>query len=259
MLVAPPHGVVDVAIQRASDVTGIDFSFLLGTAGRESGYNPKARAPTSSAAGLFQFVDQTWLATLKRHGARYGYARYAALIEKGPDGRYRTRDEAGRTAVMALRLDPRAASLMAGEMAGDHASLLHEALGRAPSAGELYAAHFLGPQGAARMIALARTRPDAAAAAQFPDAARANPTIFRCEGRPSTVAELYSRLTGRPEPIARTNAGPDAFLHYAAARQAERARLQHAVIEAALQRRKPTPKILTSAPTAGSSPTSKAI
>jgi soluble lytic murein transglycosylase-like protein len=119
MIAAPPHGVVNVAIQRASDMTGIDFSFLLGTASRESGYNPRARAQTSSAAGLFQFVDQTWLATLKRHGARYGYARYAALIEQGPDGRYRAKDTAAREVVMSLRLDPRAASLMAGEMAAD--------------------------------------------------------------------------------------------------------------------------------------------
>ena len=29
------------------------------------------------------FFDQTWLATLKKHGSKYGYARYADLIIKG--------------------------------------------------------------------------------------------------------------------------------------------------------------------------------
>src|SRR5271168_3894041 len=82
------RGVVQAAIQRASQATGVDFSFLMGAAKRESGYNPAAKAPTSSAAGLFQFVEQTWLATLKQHGAKYGYARYADLIQQGPDGRY---------------------------------------------------------------------------------------------------------------------------------------------------------------------------
>ena len=88
MTVQAIRGVVEAAIERASQATGVDFSFLLGTARRESGYNPGARAHTSSAAGLFQFVDQTWLATLKRHGAKYGYARYADLIGQGADGRY---------------------------------------------------------------------------------------------------------------------------------------------------------------------------
>ena len=238
MIAAPPHGVVNVAIQRASDMTGIDFSFLLGTASRESGYNPRVRAQTSSAAGLFQFVDQTWLATLKRHGSRYGYARYATLIEQGPDGRYRAKDAAAREVVMSLRLDPRAASLMAGEMAADHALYLRARVGRAPTGGELYAAHFLGPDGAARMFALARTRPGAGAATLFPDAARANPTIFRRDGQPLTVAELYGRLTGRPETSSPLQSGDAAFLHYAAARRTERAHLQRTVFETALQRRR---------------------
>ncbi len=82
MTVQAIRGVVEAAIQRASDATGVDFRFLLGAAKRESGYNPNARAHSSSAAGLFQFVDQTWLATLKRHGAKYGYANYADLISQ---------------------------------------------------------------------------------------------------------------------------------------------------------------------------------
>jgi hypothetical protein len=236
MVVAPPHGVVSVAIERASDMTGIDFGFLLGTAGRESGYNPKAQAPTSSAAGLFQFVDQTWLATVKRHGSRYGYARYVALIEQGPDGRFRAKDAQARAAVMSLRLDPRAACLMAGEMAADHAAYLHQNMGRAPSVGELYAAHFLGPEGAARLIALLRITPQAPAAPLFPDAARANPTIFSHDGQPVTVAQLYAQLTGRPGVRLSPTSGAEAFVRYAAARQAERAHLQHEIIQAAVQR-----------------------
>ena len=76
------RGMVEAAIQRASKATGVDFSFLMKTAGRESGMNPRAQAGSSSAAGLFQFVDQTWLQTLKQHGAKHGYARYADLITR---------------------------------------------------------------------------------------------------------------------------------------------------------------------------------
>src|SRR5687768_12912854 len=127
------RGVVEAAIQRASHATGVDFTFLMKTAGRESGLNPKAKAPTSSAAGLFQFVEQTWLATLKQHGAKYGYGRYAALIEKGADGRYRVPGDEARQTVMDLRLDPHAASLMAGELTSDHAAYLKGRTGRMPT------------------------------------------------------------------------------------------------------------------------------
>src|ERR1700748_963728 len=89
------RGVVEAAIQRASQTTGVDFSFLMKTAGRESGMNPSAKAGKSSAAGLFQFVEQTWLSTLKTHGSKYGYARYADLIQKSPDGRFHVADGEG--------------------------------------------------------------------------------------------------------------------------------------------------------------------
>src|SRR3569623_1383332 len=146
------RGVVEAAIERASKATGGDFSFLMKTAGRESGMNPAAKAGSSSAAGLFQFVEQTWLSTLKQHGSKYGYARYAELINKGSDGRFHVSGAEARQAVMDLRLDPHAASLMAGELTSDSAAYLQGRTGRAPTAGELYAAHFLGPPGSARLI-----------------------------------------------------------------------------------------------------------
>jgi hypothetical protein len=195
MAVDSIRGVVESAIQRASEATGVDFSFLLGTAKRESGLRPGAKAPTSSAAGLFQFVEQTWLSTLKRHGAKYGYARYADLIVQGSDGRYRVNGDEARSTVMNLRYDPRAASLMAGELTSDHADYLQGRIGRAATAGELYAAHFLGPKGSARLIEAASTSPGANAASLFPDAAASNRSLFYKAGRPVTVAELYGNLT----------------------------------------------------------------
>src|SRR6478752_800456 len=174
MAVQGIRAIVEQAIDRAAKATGVDFGFLMKTAGRESSLNPKAKAPSSSAAGLFQFVEQTWLSTLKQHGAKYGYARYAHLIQQGSDGRYHVAGPEARRAVMDLRLDPHAASLMAGELTSDHASYLRGRVGRSPTAGELYVAHFLGPQGSARLIEAVGNSPGASAAAMFPDAAEAN-------------------------------------------------------------------------------------
>lgn len=187
---------VEGAIRRAADATGVDFSFLMRTAARESAFNPGARASSSSAAGLFQFIEQTWLATLHRHGARHGYGAAAASIEAGPDGRYRVRDPAMRRSVLDLRLDPRAASAMAAELTASNAAYLRGRIGRDPTGGELYVAHFLGPAGAAGLIEAAANRPGAAAASLFPEAAAANRSIFNRDGRPATVAEVYANLTG---------------------------------------------------------------
>ena len=185
---------VEGAIRHASRATGVDFDFLIKTAQRESAMNPDARARTSSAAGLFQFIEQTWLATLKRHGAQHGYSRYADLITQGADGRYRVAGQAARGAVLDLRFDPRAASLMAAELAAGNAAYLRGRTGREPSAGDLYAAHFLGPAGSARLMEAVQSRPGSSAVALFPDAARANRSIFYRQGRPATVSEVYANL-----------------------------------------------------------------
>ncbi|HSV04827.1 MAG TPA: transglycosylase SLT domain-containing protein [Phenylobacterium sp.] len=242
------RGVVEAAIARASKATGVDFSFLMRTAGRESGMNPAAKSAASSAAGLFQFVEQTWLSTLKQHGAKYGYARYAELISKGADGRYHVNGGEARKAVMDLRLDPHAASLMAGELASDHAAYLRGRVGRAPTAGELYAAHFLGPQGSAKLIEAAQATPAASAAHLFPDAARANKAIFFRDGRPMSVAQVYEALTRaagpgeaiEPEAAPSEDAG---FLQYASARREDRLHAQDALVAMILRGSQPADEV----------------
>ena len=237
MTVQSIRGVVEAAIQRASAATGVDFGFLLGTAKRESGYNPNAKAHTSSAAGLFQFVDQTWLATLKRHGAKYGYARYADLITQGGDGRFYVNGPDARKAVMELKLDPHAASLMAGELTSDHASYLRGRVGRDPTAGELYAAHVLGPQGSARLIEARQSAPASSAANLFPDAAAANRGIFYHSGRAATVSEVYDNLTrgAGHDPMSAPSPDNAGFIEYASARRLERIEEQKALVDLVLR------------------------
>jgi hypothetical protein len=224
-------GVIEQAIQRAARATGIDFGFLMRTARRESGYNAGAKAGSSTAAGLFQFVEQTWMATLKRHGAAHGYARYAALISEGGDGKFSIpQGSEARKAVMDLRFDPHAAAVMAGELAADHAAYLRGRVGREPTGGELYAAHFLGPQGSARLIQAFKSSPNTPAANLFPDAAGANHNVFYRNGRPLTVAEVYTDLSqtggGVTAVKAAADPGQPAFVAYAGAARTERLREQ---------------------------------
>jgi Transglycosylase SLT domain len=240
MSVQSIRGVVEAAIQRASSATGVDFGYLMGAAKRESGYNPNAKAKTSSATGLFQFVEQTWLSTLKQHGAKYGYARYADLIQKGPSGHFYVAGPEARATVMDLRLDPHASALMAGELAADHAAYLRGRVGREPTAGELYVAHVLGPQGSAKLIDAVRISPTASAAALFPDAAGSNRNIFYRSGRAATVSEVYANLTAGPGATPATIAPPattpdQGFIQYASARREERLQQQQEMVDLILR------------------------
>ena len=208
----PSSGGVEAAIRRASSTTGVDFDFLMKTARRESAMNPSARAPTSSASGLFQFIEQTWLATVKQHGAKHGYGQYADLIQRGDDGRWRVRGSA-RNVVLDLRFDPQAASTMAAELTASNAAYLRGRTGREPGAGDLYAAHFLGPAGAAKLMEAMQTRPGSSAASLFPEAASANRSIFYRDGRFATVAEVHANLqrtAGEGAPAAGVGAAPSA-------------------------------------------------
>jgi len=189
----PSAGGVEAAIRRASNAVGVDYDFLIKTARRESAMNPSAKAPTSSAAGLFQFIEQTWLGTVKQHGAQHGYGQYADLIQRGSDGRWRV-DGSARNVVLDLRFDPQAASTMAAELTASNAAYLRGRTGKEPGAGDLYAAHFLGPAGAAGLMQAMDRNPGASAVAMFPDAARANRSIFYRNGRAATVAEVHANL-----------------------------------------------------------------
>jgi hypothetical protein len=187
-------------IRQAARVTGASFEYLLATAQVESRLNPNAKAPTSSARGLYQFIEQTWLETMKRAGATYGYGHYADAITRTASGRYVVEDPALKSEILRLRSDPAANALMAGAFTNRNAEILTARLGRAPTDGELYMAHFLGPSGAARLITLAGSNPDASAARFYPSAARANRSIFfDRQGAARTAAEVTGVLVGRYE------------------------------------------------------------
>jgi hypothetical protein len=196
---------VSGAIKHAARLTGTNFQYLLATAQVESRFNPDAGAATSSARGLFQFIEQTWLATLKEQGPALGYGRYAEAIGRAGNGQYVVTEPRLTQQIMKLRSDPTANAVMAGAYTRANTGKLAAWLGRKPSERELYLAHFFGAHGAAKLIGLADARPGTRAAEVFPSAARANPTIFYAQGRARSAAEVYRLLVGRYD-VARNGA-----------------------------------------------------
>src|SRR3981189_1884735 len=196
--VEPSRARIAGAIKQAANTTGTSFEYLLATAKMESNFNPKASASPSSARGLYQFIDQTWLGTVKEAGAQLGYGKYADAITRSPSGSYSVSDPAARNAIMKLRDDPEAASSMAAVLTQSNSFKLTGKIGRRPTDAELYMAHFMGVGGAGKLISNAEDNPNASGARLFPNAAAANRPIFYDKaGRARSVSEVYSVLTSR--------------------------------------------------------------
>jgi hypothetical protein len=189
---------VVAALKHAAAATGSDFNYLLGTAMRESSLRANAQSATSSATGLFQFIDQTWLGLVKQHGAQHGLHHEAKAITQDGNGRFRA-EASVKQSILALRKDPQISALMAGEYAKSTQGQLKASLGRDVCGGELYAAHFLGPDAACKLIRMAEKNPQASAAAAFPQAAGANKHVFyRADGSAKSVREVYDWAMRQP-------------------------------------------------------------
>jgi len=196
-------------LNNAGDKSDVDFNYLLQTAQRESALNPTAKAPSSSAVGLFQFLDSTWLQVMKEEGPRLGYQHYADAITQDKDGDYVIKDKKLRAEVLKLREDPQVAADMAAAFTRSNGAYLQGKFGRMPSPGELYIAHFLGPQGAEKMFNAGLDNPDQIAARLFPKQAKANPQIFYADGHARTVREVYKALVAKHDGIVAADVTPD--------------------------------------------------
>ncbi|MDP3869932.1 transglycosylase SLT domain-containing protein [Phenylobacterium sp.] len=160
------------SISEASRLTGESEQLMAKIAGRESGFNPHAANPKSTAKGLGQFIDSTWEAETKRVGGRYGITAATS------------------------RFDARASAIMMAEHAKENRRVLKHTLGRAATDGEVYVAHFMGAGGATGMIRNAEKNPTALAADIYPKEAAANKTIFfNSDGSKRSMREVYSGLT----------------------------------------------------------------
>ncbi|MGB5472503.1 MAG: transglycosylase SLT domain-containing protein, partial [Gammaproteobacteria bacterium] len=183
------------AIRLGSIRTGVDFSFLMELARVESYFNPAARAPKSSATGLFQFKSRDWLQAMRTFGASYGlqdYATQVALIDDEDNVQQPIMYDPLQQEALALRLNPRLSTLFAAENIKHNLQALSEMIGREPGRTDLYLSHFLGTADAAMFLKALAEEPTAIAAELFPEAAAKNPGVFQNrQNQPRTVAGVY--------------------------------------------------------------------
>ena len=185
-------------IDAASAITKVDFDYLLRTAALESSFDPSLAAATSSAVGLYQFVEQSWFHMIQETGAELGLEDLAGAIGLGAGGTYEVAADEARDEILRLRYDPELSAIFAGLFTRRNFEALARMLEREPGPGELYVAHVLGASGAAELIRLAANSPDAKAARHFRRAARANRAIFyHSDRKPRSAAEVYEYLTDK--------------------------------------------------------------
>ena len=211
-------------VARAAQVTDVDPAYLMALADKESSWRPDNKARTSSAEGLFQFVETTWLEVLRRYGSKHGYASEAEAIHI-VEGWPVVSDAKERERILSLRRDPSLSALMAGEMINTHRQILAGKVARDPSFAELYIAHFLGVQGARHFVELLSDKPRKSASEAFPRAAKANRPLFFAsktdaapERKALTVADVEGRLDAMiGQRVARYASVRDGFVPVAAA------------------------------------------
>lgn len=169
----PPPGAVGAKaigplIVAAAKMAGVDPKLMMTMASIESGFRPQVGAGTSSAKGLYQFINSTWQSMLKKYGAKYGIS---------PD---------------AHQFDARANALMGAEFLKENAAMLRKSIGREPTDTDLYMAHFMGAGGA---VSALRSPSEAIGAQAMPAAASANRNIyFERDGRPKTMGGVIAHL-----------------------------------------------------------------
>jgi len=180
-------------ILRAAQAAGADPVLLMAIADKESSFATGIAAATSSAVGLFQFIETTWFSVLRDHGTKHGLVREAAIAssEDPIPARERLR-------ILDLRKNPYVAALMAAEMLKKDTAEIRARLGRDLTSEEIYLAHFLGPGDAYKFLAKVDTEPKHVAAKLLPKPARANkPIFYHRQGRKSkslSVAEVHRKI-----------------------------------------------------------------
>ncbi len=171
----------------------------------ESGGDPTARNPRSTATGLGQFIESTWLDVIQKIRPQlYGALGAAETAES-------------RKRILALRTDPELNREAIGELGRQNAVKLQDA-GFEASLRNLHLAHFLGAQGA---VSILRADPSANAAGVLPGAAAANPEVFK-RGN-ATVQDILNYGTSRA-----TGAGPPGRLRRSASARPSSRRLKSA-------------------------------
>lgn len=167
--------VKDIIVGAANRV-GVNPGIMLAMGQQESSFNPSAqpyitdkktgqRRLLSSAKGIFQFINSTWDSMVAKYSAAYPELLKGAF-------------------------DPEANALAGALYVKENSEFLKKR--SIPVTGtSIYATHFLGPGGAAKLFSAPK---EALASEIMPGPAKSNPHIFFDKGKPKTIQQVIDTL-----------------------------------------------------------------
>ena len=134
------YEVIGPLLTEVAKGVGVPEELLIATVAQESAFNPAAKAGTSSAGGLFQFIDDTWASMVKKYGGKYGIT------------------------MSTSKFDPVANAIMGAHFLKDNIEEINKKkkeLGMpGATATDAYAAHFLGTGGAKKLLQALHDNPE---------------------------------------------------------------------------------------------------
>lgn len=189
------------AIRHAGKVVGVEYAYMMELVSAESSFITDVEASTSSATGLFQFIDSTWLLMIHEHGAKYGLADLAHKIDITEDAKGNKRADISnpflKKYALGLRADPRISALMGAEfIKANYEGLQANFPNRDITRTDQYLAHFLGVGQAVTFISHLERNGSRAAATTFRSAARSNRNVFYTRGGAArSYQQIYDRFS----------------------------------------------------------------
>lgn len=168
-------GAVKAQIADLSKKYGFDPALMETIAAMESNFAPGAKPGTSSAGGVFQFVDDTWKSMTRTYGKKFSITENTS------------------------REDIEPSLIMAGLFAADNMKTMRKSIPN-PTAVDLYGAHFMGATGWLGFTNYMRNSPNAIAANVYPEQAKANAGIFgdgSAKNPHKSFRQIYDLLADR--------------------------------------------------------------
>lgn len=173
------HNQALAALERSVTDSVVNSSLVDRIVGAESSGNAAARNPRSSATGLGQFIESTWLRMFRQ----YFPDRAEGMSE---------------AAILALRENADLSRQMVELYLRENAAAL-QAAGRAVTDTNLYLAHFLGPGGAASVLGADRDTPISELLSAA--AIRANPTVLGGDATAGSVIDWAAEKMDVPASV----------------------------------------------------------
>lgn len=195
---------LSASIYKASAKTGVDFELMVLKARMESDYGRATIAQHTSARGVFQYIEPTWLTLMRRYGDEIGYGHYAKAIKRAkyPGLPYiEGNNPYLKAEILALRHDLDASAMLQAYQVREETDVIKSMKRGRVTATDHYIVHMLGVPLAKEFFKMRAHAPQSSPARSrtpaMREAASLNRAFFYSGKRPLAAREVYAKYEAR--------------------------------------------------------------